>query len=83
MRDNIVSHMSTNHSYYCNANANLKQGNDFFLYLLLACRELLMLPEKICRCEHVLEFFRPRPEDLREEYPPVEKITNLYGEPLK
>jgi hypothetical protein len=41
-----------------------------------------MLPEKICRCEHVSEFLRPRPQDLREEYPPVEKITNLYGQPL-
>jgi hypothetical protein len=41
-------------------------------------KELLMLPEKICRCEHVSEFLRPRPQDLREEYPPVEKITNLY-----
>ena len=41
-----------------------------------------MLPEKICRCEHVSEFLRPRPQDLREEYPPVEKITNLYGQPF-
>lgn len=44
-------------------------------------RELLLLPEKISQCKHVLEFFRPRRDDLREEYPSVDKITTLYGQP--
>ena len=45
-------------------------------------RELISLPEHIHRSQHVLEFFRPRPSDKTEEYPPLHKITTLYGQPL-
>jgi hypothetical protein len=39
----------------------------------------MSLPERITRFPHVLEFFKPRPSDEKEEYPPLHKITNLYG----
>ena len=39
----------------------------------------MSLPDRITRVSHVLEFFKPRPNDEKEEYPPLHKITNLYG----
>ena len=47
---------------------------------LSAHRELISLPEHISRHPHVLEFFKARPSDQKEGYPPHHKITTLYGQ---
>ena len=53
----------------------------YIILLLLFCSysDLFTLPEHISQCKHVLDFFRPRHTDARDEILANHKITTLAG----